>query len=167
MSSRGPGMCCFPLVQSISHSPTWFYSFSWLFIPPTPLYPHCQHQSYLLFCRENRSFQRRKSVSSHHHLFPHLAGPIPLTVHSLVLRSNLSTCVWFQLSLLQSQGHYSSCSHFWGSCYNAVGSIKVWLSNLLQCIFLIPHIYIAYEMFLTKLLKLNLIKPLNLISKVI
>lgn len=110
---------------------------------------------------ENRSIQKRISVSSHTWLDPHP----PLSLLS-VLRSNLSTCVGFQLSFSQSQGHYSSRSHFWGSCYNALGGSIRWGSQLAPVHFLIPHIYTAYEMFLTKLLKLNLIKSLNLISNI-
>lgn len=150
MSSRGlldPGICYFPLVHSISYFPVWFYMFSCLFKLPTPLLMSSMSAPTLLaILREQKPSE--EDICQ----FPHLAGPISPPSIPSALMSNLSTWVWFQLSFSQSPGQYSSCSYFWGSCYNAIGGIiTVWW------IFFSPHIYIAHEMFLTKLLKLNLI----------
>lgn len=116
MSSRGlsgPGLCHFTLVHSVSRSPIWLYTCSLVFKPPTPVSMYCQHQP-CYFGERTEAFRRgHRWVPSHPPTCSHTwLDPHPLPSVPSALRSNLSSCVWSQLSLWQSQGHYPAVPTF-------------------------------------------------------
>lgn len=105
MSSRGllgPGMCYFPLVHSISHSLIWFYMFSCLFKPPTPLSMSSLSAPALLAVLWREQTLSEEDIWE----FPHLAGPIPSTIHPLCTEVQPVHLCLIPAVLLQSQGHY-------------------------------------------------------------
>lgn len=172
MPSRGllgPRICYFPLVHSIPHSPIWFYSFSSHFKHPAPLSTSLLSALTLLAV----SWREQKLTDEHSCELP---SRIPMTCLDSYPPGPVFFCIavppvhcaWSHSSLSHGLGHHQSCCHPRGGCCSAVsGIIKEWLWICSNSFFKIPHIYITRKMFLPKLLKRNLIKPLDLISNII